>query len=974
MGLSLSNVKVTLHRARSALQEAYGLKLLLEEPTTGCAAMTSLLMEAHDGELGEERLRSLRRHLKICAACRERRDRLAVVSSLVALPLPSTPPSGLADRILKSLQKPSAEPQRRSKPSQTGGEAMSRGTRWIVFGGTAAVGTIAVALLGFAAFSFFRYRASGPALPQGGMSQVSIHQPTSGAELIHTDPVVVDATAIGPEPYSELQLWVNGTLVGVQAGPMDGQSPLSRSFDWIPQQPGTYSLVVEALQAGGNRVPSTPVIVSVQPHPRFPTDAVLVADNPEALPVLPPTPNASTAHARPWSGGIGDWLGSLTPGSAPAAPELSLAAQSCAAELAIHDLSDNEEGFAVYRSLPNATAWQKVASLASQSAAEWVTYVDPGVAGGIVYYVTAFNGEGESASATAVINVDPKGCPSESVQLQASSVELTDLRLPLGTSTPYCYRSHDGIHWDRWPATGFFVQGEEGQVLGGPAVQLWPYSLDGKALPPPTNLMLECWGRVDGSLQLLGDFSVQDLGSTEMGPLTQGDFSLQLATDTGVTLQPIELFPMGGQDFEFVQVDPGELEFGFTYHPEMVRPYLFATTDKDLCADHSLAGILLCVPYPGFDTGEGAVNPQPYLYWEFGDDCALGNGTPDPCKSLADWVELAERTGGSLGYRLYDSRMQPYWNLSEPRHHSFVIPPETCQGDRYFSIQMWYQPGIEMAVRRSEDLGLGPRGPSLQPVAPDELEAGLFTGDSAIRDLTLYGPPSNTVVVPCGEPLGDFTFVDVTFLTVELDNFDDDDDDPVQDVEVYGYLQVDAPHSPFGPSHFLNLGIWDEQDDDCVDDTVFYTPQEMENSLYAGCPTFFTFEPQNGADLFLCASTDYTTCSYSTTLGSPIPGSPVTTFTFFEPTNNTLRVLVSQGDGLSLEVVLEDWDDASANDLLCYATLDIHARSEAEWIATHDAPFTITGGGDLLKEPVPHCTITGVLNGGTQDDIHSITP
>jgi hypothetical protein len=285
---------------------------------------------------------------------------------------------------------------------------------------------------------------------------------------------------------------------------------------------------------------------------------------------------------------------------------------------------------------------------------------------------------------------------------------------------------------------------------------------------------------------------------------------------------------------------------------------------------------------------------------------------------------------------------------------------------------MWYQPGLEMTAGPTGELQIG-SGPSLQPVGDDDLQAGVFTGSDAIRNLVLLGPPSNTVAVPCGEPLGDFTFVDVTFESVELDSFDDGDDAPVQDVEVFGYFKVDAPHSPFGPSHYLNLGTWDDQDDDCIEDSDFYTPQELESDQYAGCPTFFTFEPKSGEDLFLCASTDKENCQFSTTLGSPIPGNPVTTSTFFEPNNNTLRILVSQGDGISLSVRLVDWDDASANEWLCHADLNISARSEAEWISTEDESFTMEGTGGNY-EPEPHCTITGVLNGGTQDDIQSITP
>ena len=51
LGVSNSNVKIRLHRARASFQEAYGLSLLLEEPTDQCGEFSQLLGEERDGEL-----------------------------------------------------------------------------------------------------------------------------------------------------------------------------------------------------------------------------------------------------------------------------------------------------------------------------------------------------------------------------------------------------------------------------------------------------------------------------------------------------------------------------------------------------------------------------------------------------------------------------------------------------------------------------------------------------------------------------------------------------------------------------------------------------------------------------------------------------------------------------------------------------------------------------------------------------------
>ena len=161
LGLSLANIKVTLFRARSAFQEAYGLKLLLEEPTPECPGVSSLLGEARDGELAEDQLSALRRHVKTCSACRERRDRLAFVASLVALPSPFAAPPGLADRILKSVERTSSPQSSGARSSVVktgggpGGEAVKTYARWVVFGGVAAV---VLGLVGYGLVSYLRYR------------------------------------------------------------------------------------------------------------------------------------------------------------------------------------------------------------------------------------------------------------------------------------------------------------------------------------------------------------------------------------------------------------------------------------------------------------------------------------------------------------------------------------------------------------------------------------------------------------------------------------------------------------------------------------------------------------------------------------------------------------------------------------------------------------------------------------------------
>jgi RNA polymerase sigma-70 factor (ECF subfamily) len=100
LDISLSNVKVMIHRARGAFQEAYGTKLLLEDPAGECQEVASLLHVLHDQEVTHDQQRLVQEHLKVCESCQKRRDALIAQSMAFGALVPLVPPEGLADRIL----------------------------------------------------------------------------------------------------------------------------------------------------------------------------------------------------------------------------------------------------------------------------------------------------------------------------------------------------------------------------------------------------------------------------------------------------------------------------------------------------------------------------------------------------------------------------------------------------------------------------------------------------------------------------------------------------------------------------------------------------------------------------------------------------------------------------------------------------------------------------------------------------------
>lgn len=101
-----SNVKVSLHRARAAFQESYGIQLLLEDPEGDCHEVTSLLGALHDNEELLDREQFVRDHLKVCPECRKRREMLIAQSVALGAFIPVIPPKDLAVRILKKTGSP----------------------------------------------------------------------------------------------------------------------------------------------------------------------------------------------------------------------------------------------------------------------------------------------------------------------------------------------------------------------------------------------------------------------------------------------------------------------------------------------------------------------------------------------------------------------------------------------------------------------------------------------------------------------------------------------------------------------------------------------------------------------------------------------------------------------------------------------------------------------------------------------------
>jgi hypothetical protein len=238
--------------------------------------------------------------------------------------------------------------------------------------------------------------------------------------------------------------------------------------------------------------------------------------------------------------------------------------------------------------------------------------------------------------------------------------------------------------------------------------------------------------------------------------------------------------------------------------------------------------------------------------------------------------------------------------------------------NRTFSVQMWYKPG--------ED------GPPQLTLAPDggigvlneiELVSDLAS-DLILTRLNFIGPVSNEVSLPCPEPIGDNVPVEITFQTMELGATKSiDDGDDIDDVEVYGYFWAELNSPLSGGDRYLNIATWQDHHADCPleNQDAFFLEGEL---TFKGCPHHFYNETVSFASLYACDSSYRDKCSIQL-------GPNHHAFTSFEDGNDNIIVDVGDGDALHLHVEFWDYDELSADDLLCVGHVTLEGRNIFEW-------------------------------------------
>ena len=531
---------------------------------------------------------------------------------------------------------------------------------------------------------------------------VSLLSPRPGTPATVGIPVEIQVTAFGSKPLTALELWADGSLAEAYYPPADPPTThMPMAFVWIPQTEGLHLLVARAIDDGQGTAESNPL--HMMAGARQLTEEVKSGQGEEEgsfaiggggqgpsgspgpadpLPQPPPMPDddqttpATEFHAS-W---VPSWFSSAFEKDPPAAPEISGEADGCTVNLAVHDRSDNEDGFRVYRKLPGDKTWSMLAELAGQSESEYLTYLVENPPPAAWYRAEAFNAKGQAVSFPQWVAVPSQDCGTTGNKIAMGEIKLVDLMTDVPADRGYCYFTVGGVHWQRLPAFGFFPSKPGGFDVDQVVADLNLTGLDGQPPDPAQPLDLECWGWAGANLQPLGKVHI------DIDPGAQGNFEVSGDLMSAI----LELMPVykpleGEGDF------PSPEDFAVGGDPGM--PYTFALVTDNVvnCKSHTPSGgsnlvenLLFCTPYPEFPN-----DTQPYLTWWLIPGTCPGEKDAG-CYDLDMIQNEIDAQGGKMNFRVYDCDTSGLCYIHDfPMDlTAFVIPPfTTCGEPRYFVAQ-----------------------------------------------------------------------------------------------------------------------------------------------------------------------------------------------------------------------------------------------------------------------------------------------
>jgi len=260
-----------------------------------------------------------------------------------------------------------------------------------------------------------------------------------------------------------------------------------------------------------------PSLLDTPGAPPIPPDTSLMPPLPQ--PPSGPTNIAPKTPPNPLPFWLADNFPQFFPiTSAPAAPDLAQKIVGCEVHLYLFDKSGDESGFFVYRLKPNASNFERIATLGANSDALPLEFVDDGLYGSSLYYISAFNPSGESPSNLVGPQINQDSC----LEPEQKGLGLDNAKITVAQPVDqlYCYAAFDNGPWRRLPEKpDTFILPQNGEFDLSPHLNLL-------ASPTPTQpapLNMECWGWRGGSLNDLGqvqyNFKVNEGGPVQIpGP------------------------------------------------------------------------------------------------------------------------------------------------------------------------------------------------------------------------------------------------------------------------------------------------------------------------------------------------------------------------------------------------------------------------------------------------------------------------
>ena len=359
---------------------------------------------------------------------------------------------------------------------------------------------------------------------------VSLTEPPDGESYPISAGLSVRGEAISDGSIARMELWVDGELYETYTAPELDLGLLVHYWDWSPRTLGTHTLMVRAYNDQNQTAFSNAIHIKgvedtgfvvvakaeegeavssiakrynvsvneiVQENPNLSSNTTLFAGDEVFVPVgAPAMASAPSAGAKvlmqfsQWSANRGASLQ-----GAPTPPTLAVTGQGCAATLSIGDVSDNEQGFNVYRLDPGAMSFIKLTSLPVNDGSETLSHQDSNLFGLYSYYVAAFDGEGEATSNLVSLNIVDSDCAGE-------PTTVNDLGfLTAGVEDYYLYVSINNGDWRRFPADDFtYLKKSQGLDFGAVAKSLAPNYVG------DISMKGEVWGLLNGRAILLGVF------------------------------------------------------------------------------------------------------------------------------------------------------------------------------------------------------------------------------------------------------------------------------------------------------------------------------------------------------------------------------------------------------------------------------------------------------------------------------------